>query len=120
MLHCLNLVLLSFMIKLIMIFSIQKNYEDYKFDVNYLGKLVDNFHTEIKNGRYINNTNEILRIKRIFSDILFKNNIKSNFTSNEKLNMNNLIKKVIYTISKSNDINSNTITKLEYNIKTIL
>lgn len=95
-----------------------KNYEDCKFAANYLGKLVDSFHDEIKTGRYLNNTNEIIKIKRIFSGILLniiinKNDIKSNFTIDEKLNMNSLIKKVIHTISRSDDINSNIITEWE-------
>ena len=95
-----------------------KNYEDCKFAANYLGKLVESFHDEIKTGKYTNNTKEILKIKSIFSNVLFnivinKNNVELNFTLNEKLNMNNLINKVIYAISKSNNINTNTITEWE-------
>lgn len=95
-----------------------KNYEDCKFAANYLGKLVESFHDEIKTGKYLNNTNEIIKIKSIFNGVLLniitkKDKIKSTFTLDEKLNMNSLIDKVIYTISKSNDINSNTITEWE-------
>lgn len=95
-----------------------KTYEDCKFAANYLGKLVESFHDEIKTGRYVNNTNKILRIKRIFNGILYniiinKNDIESNFTLDEMLSMNDLISKVIYTISKSNNVNADTITEWE-------
>ena len=81
-------------------------YEDCEFATNYLGKLVQSFNDEIKTKQYINNTNEIFKLKNIFNGVLHsilikENDIKIKFTIDEQIKMMSLIKKVDETISQS-------------------